>query len=68
MKKQHNPKGAYIIKISCVHQAIPKQHYVPYATSKSGLEMMIKTMALELAIDKIRANIVARGAVETDMN
>ena len=54
--------------ISSVHQAIPKRHYVPYAISKSGLEMMTKTMALELAIDKIRANIVAPGNVETYMN
>lgn len=68
MKKQHNPKGGCIINISSVHQAIPKPHYVPYATSKAGLEMMTKTMALELAKDNIRANIVAPGAIETDMN
>jgi glucose 1-dehydrogenase len=30
--------------------------------------MMIKTMALELAKDNIRANLVAPGAIETDMN
>jgi NAD(P)-dependent dehydrogenase (short-subunit alcohol dehydrogenase family) len=30
--------------------------------------MMTKTMALELAKDNIRANIVAPGAIETDMN
>jgi glucose 1-dehydrogenase len=68
MKKQHNPKGGCIINISSVHQAIPKLHYVLYATSKAGLEMMTKTIALELAKDNIRANIVAPGAIETDMN
>ena len=68
MKKQHNPKGGCIINISYVHQAIPKLHYVLYATSKAGLEMMTKTIALELAKDNIRANIVAPGAIETDMN
>ena len=68
MKKQHNPKGGCIINISSVHQAIPKPHYVPYATSKAGLEMMTKTMALELAKDNVRANIVAPGAIDTDMN
>jgi glucose 1-dehydrogenase len=68
MKKQHNPKGGCIINISSVHQAIPKLHYVPYATSKAGLGMMTKKMALELATDNIRANIVALGAVKTDMN
>jgi glucose 1-dehydrogenase len=68
MKIQRNPKGGCIINISSVHQAIPKPHYVPYATSKAGIEMMTKTMALELAKDNIRANIVAPGAIDTDMN
>jgi glucose 1-dehydrogenase len=68
MKRQHHPKGGCIINISSVHQAIPKPHYVPYATSKAGIEMMTKTMALELARDNIRANIVAPGAIDTDMN
>jgi glucose 1-dehydrogenase len=68
MKRQHSPKGGCIINISSVHQAIPKPHYVPYATSKAGIEMMTKTMALELAKDNIRVNIVAPGAIDTDMN
>jgi glucose 1-dehydrogenase len=63
-----DPKGGCIINISSVHQIIPKPHYVPYATSKAGIEMMTKTMALELAQDNIRINVVAPGAIETDMN
>ena len=63
-----NPKLGCIINISSVHQIIPKPHYVPYATSKAGIEMMTKTMALELAQDNIRVNVVAPGAIETDMN
>jgi glucose 1-dehydrogenase len=68
MEKQPYPKGGCIINISSVHQIIPKPHYIPYATSKAGIEMMTKTMALELAKDNIRANVVAPGAIETDMN
>jgi glucose 1-dehydrogenase len=68
MQIQENPQGGCIINISSVHQLIPKPHYIPYATSKAGLEMMTKTMALELARDNIRANIVAPGAIDTDMN
>ena len=68
MKRQKNPKGGCIINISSVHQTIPKPHYIPYATSKAGIEMMTRTMALELAKDNIRANIVAPGAIDTDMN
>ncbi len=63
-----NPKGGCIINISSVHQIIPKPHYLPYATSKAGIEMMTKTMALELAHNNIRVNVVAPGAIETDMN
>jgi glucose 1-dehydrogenase len=71
MEKQQNPPpyGGYsIINISSVHQTIPKPHYVPYATLKAGIEMMTKTMALELAKKNIRANVVAPGAIDTDMN
>lgn len=68
MVKQENPKGGNIINISSVHQQIPKPHYLPYATSKAGIEMMTKTMALELASQNIRANLVAPGAIMTDMN
>lgn len=63
-----NPKGGCIINISSVHQEIPKPHYLSYATSKAGIKMMTKTMALELAEDNIRVNVVAPGAIETDMN
>jgi glucose 1-dehydrogenase len=68
MKKQQDPTGGCIINISSVHQIIPKPHYVLYATSKAGIEMMTKTMALELAKDNIRVNLVAPGAIDTDMN
>jgi glucose 1-dehydrogenase len=67
MEKQF-PKGGCIINISSVHQTIPKPHYVPYAISKAGVEMMTKTMALELAKYNIRVNLVAPGAIQTDMN
>ena len=68
MKRQQNPTGGCIINMSSVHQVIPKPHYVPYAASKGGIEMMTKTMALELAKDNIRVNLVAPGAIDTDMN
>jgi glucose 1-dehydrogenase len=63
-----NPKGGCIINISSVHQEIPKPHYLSYATSKAGIERMTNIMALELAEDNIRVNVVAPGAIETDMN
>ncbi|HEY7080470.1 MAG TPA: glucose 1-dehydrogenase [Nitrososphaeraceae archaeon] len=66
--ENQDPKGGCIINISSVHQTIPKPHFIPYATSKAGVEMMTKTMALELAKDNIRVNLVAPGAIQTDMN
>jgi len=68
MEKQRDPAGGCIINISSVHQVIPKPHYIPYATSKAGIEMMTKTLASELAKSNIRANAVAPGAIETPMN
>ena len=68
MEKQEDPTGGCIVNISSVHQRIPKPHYIPYATSKAGVEMMTKTLALELAKSNIRANTVAPGAIETPMN
>ncbi|MGA7369093.1 MAG: glucose 1-dehydrogenase [Nitrososphaeraceae archaeon] len=68
MQRQQDPTGGCIINISSVHQIIPKPHYIPYSTAKAGVDMMTKTMALELAKDGIRANLVAPGAIETDMN
>jgi glucose 1-dehydrogenase len=68
MERQQDPTGGCIINISSVHQTIPKPHYIPYATSKAGIEMMTKTLASELAKSNIRANTVAPGAIETPMN
>ena len=57
-----------IINISSVHQVIPKPLFVHYAASKGGLEMLTKTMALELARRGIRVNAVAPGVIATAMN
>jgi glucose 1-dehydrogenase len=57
-----------IINISSVHQIIPKPLFAHYAASKGGIEMLTKSMALELARKGIRVNAVAPGAISTDMN
>jgi glucose 1-dehydrogenase len=41
---------------------------VPYAASKGGMEMLTKTMALEVADRGIRINAIAPGAIATMMN
>jgi glucose 1-dehydrogenase len=57
-----------IINISSVHEQIPQPESAPYAASKGGMEMLTKTVALELADTGIRVNGIAPGAIATDMN
>ncbi|HEY9327924.1 MAG TPA: SDR family oxidoreductase [Streptomyces sp.] len=57
-----------IICMSSVHQLIPWAGHVNYASSKGGVEMMMQTLAQELAPEKIRVNAVAPGAIRTPIN
>lgn len=57
-----------IINISSVHQTTPMPLAVPYAASKGGMEMLTKTLALEVADKGIRINAIAPGAIATMMN
>ncbi|WP_406356926.1 SDR family oxidoreductase [Streptomyces sp. NBC_01635] len=57
-----------IICMSSVHQIIPWSGHVNYASSKGGIQMMMATLAQELAPKKIRVNAVAPGAIKTPIN
>ncbi|MFE1312066.1 SDR family oxidoreductase [Streptomyces sp. NPDC058755] len=57
-----------IICMSSVHQIIPWAGHVNYASSKGGVQMMMETLAQELAPKKIRVNAVAPGAIKTPIN
>ncbi|MEO8720621.1 MAG: SDR family oxidoreductase [Ginsengibacter sp.] len=57
-----------IICMSSVHQIIPWAGHVNYASSKGGIEMMMKSMAQELAPKKIRVNAIGPGAIQTPIN
>ena len=57
-----------IINISSVHESIPQPESAPYAASKGAMEMLTKTVALEVADRGIRVNGIAPGAIATDMN
>lgn len=60
--------GGSIVNISSVHQMIPWGGYAHYCAAKAGLDMMSKTLALELATENIRVNTVAPGAIQTPIN
>ncbi|PSB56002.1 SDR family oxidoreductase, partial [Chamaesiphon polymorphus] len=57
-----------IICMSSVHQVIPWAGHVNYAASKGGIEMMMRSIAQELAPHKIRVNSIAPGAIATSIN
>ena len=52
-----------IIFISSVHQVIPWAHHCNYAASKGGINLLMESMAQELAPDRIRVNSIAPGAI-----
>ncbi len=57
-----------IICMSSVHQTIPWAGHANYAASKGGVEMLMKSIAQELASHFIRVNSIAPGAVRTPIN
>jgi len=57
-----------IICMSSVHQEIPWAGHVNYTASKGGILMMMKTIAQEVAADRIRVNAIAPGAIRTPIN
>ncbi|MCG8523406.1 MAG: SDR family oxidoreductase, partial [Pseudomonadales bacterium] len=57
--------GGKIINIGSVHEYQTKRNYIHYSTSKGGLVMLTKNLALELAEHNIQVNQVAPGAIAT---
>ena len=54
-----------IICMSSVHQVIPWAGHVNYAASKGGIDMLMRSIAQELAPHRIRVNSIAPGAIRT---
>ena len=57
-----------IICMSSVHDLIPWAGHVNYAASKGGVNMLMKTLAQDLAMHKIRVNAISPGAIKTCIN
>jgi glucose 1-dehydrogenase len=57
-----------IICVSSVHEIVPWAGHANYAASKGGVAMMMKTLAQEVAPQRIRVNSVAPGAIRTPIN
>lgn len=57
-----------IICMSSVHEVIPWAGHVNYAASKGGVNMMMQSIAQEMAEHKIRVNSISPGAIATPIN
>jgi glucose 1-dehydrogenase len=57
-----------IICMSSVHEVIPWAGHANYAASKGGIMLLMKSMAQELAPQKIRINSIGPGAIQTPIN
>ncbi|ACP21884.1 putative oxidoreductase (plasmid) [Sinorhizobium fredii NGR234] len=56
-----------IVNVSSVHEAVPLLGGAAYCTSKAGIGMLTKCMALDLAPHGIRVNAVGPGETATPM-
>jgi glucose 1-dehydrogenase len=68
VKAELSRAAGKIICISSVHDVIPWAGHANYAASKGGVAMLMKTMAQELAQDRIRVNSISPGAIKTRIN
>ena len=59
--------GGKIINVGSVHEFHARRFYAHYSTSKGGLLMLTKAMALELAEHNIQVNQVTPGAIATEL-
>lgn len=57
-----------ILCMSSVHEEIPWAGHANYAASKGGVDMLMRSLAQEVAPRRIRVNAIAPGAVRTPIN
>lgn len=57
-----------ILCMSSVHQEIPWAGHANYAASKGGVMLLMKSLAQEVALYRIRVNSLAPGAIRTPIN
>ena len=66
--RKANGGGGRIINVTSVHEEIPMEGAGAYDATKGGLRMLTRTLALEVAPDRITVNNLAPGMILTPMN
>jgi glucose 1-dehydrogenase len=61
-------QGGRLINVSSVHEDLPMPTNSAYCASKGGLRMLMRTIAVELAKDRITVNNIGPGAVYTPID
>lgn len=64
----HSKAIGKIVHMSSVHEVIPWAGHVNYAASKGGVMLLMKSLAQEVAPERIRVNSIAPGAIRTAIN
>lgn len=65
---EHSRAVGKIICMSSVHDLIPWAGHVNYAASKGGVDLLMRSVAQEVASRRIRVNSISPGAIATDIN
>jgi glucose 1-dehydrogenase len=66
--KEVSVSAGKILCVSSVHETIPWAGHVNYAASKGGVMLMMKSIAQEVAPNRIRVNSICPGAIRTPIN
>ena len=68
VRREVSVAAGKIICMSSGHEVIPWAGHVNYAASKGGVMLMMKSLAQEVAEQRIRVNSIAPGAIRTPIN
>lgn len=67
VRRRQGLLGGKIINITSVHEAIPSPGNAAYGAAKGGLLTLTRSLAMELAEQRINVNAIAPGLIRTPM-
>lgn len=67
VRRRAGMQGGKIINVTSVHEAIPSPGNAAYGAAKGGLLTLTRSLAMELAEQRINVNAIAPGLIRTPM-